>query len=211
MAAEDPFYPVNLRLSGRRCLLVGGGNRASGPVSDLLAVGARVDVVAPEVLDDIAVLDGVSVQRRPYRRHDVVGYRLVITATDDPDVNRQVIADGEAAGVPVSCVDDPDCGTFVVPSVLRRGPIVVTVGTSRPSPPLTEWMLRRLEAEIGPEYEELLGVLSEIRDEMVSRGETTEIPGWQFALDSGMLDLIRAGQRADAKERLRKCLSSSSV
>ncbi len=213
MAPDEPvpLYPVNLRLSGRRCLLVGGGRRALGPVGDLLAVGARVDVVAPQVVDEIAVLDGVSVQRRPYRHHDVVGYRLVVTATADPEVNLRVVADGDEAGVLVASIDDPETGTATLPAVVRRGPIIVTVGTNGPDDAFTHWMQRWYEAELGVEYEDLLAVLSEVRDEMVARGEATDVPGWQFALDSGMLEMIRAGRTADAKERLRKCLSSSSV
>ncbi len=211
MAGDESLYPVNLRLSGRRCLLVGGGRRALGPVHDLLAVGARVDVVAPEVLDEIAVLDRVSAQRRPYRHHDVVGYRLVVSATADPEVNRQVVADCDEAGVLVASVDDPDTGTVTLPAVLRRGPIIVTVGTIGHVEAFSEWMQGWFEAEVGPEYEQLLAVLSQVRDEREARGESNDVAGWQFALDSGMLELIRAGRAADAKERLRKCLSSSSV
>lgn len=209
MPLDEPVYPVNLRLAGRRCLVVGGGKVAKGKVEGLLAAGAEVTVVAPEVSDDIAVLEGVTVQRRAYRRGDVKEFRLVIAATDDPAVNKAVYDDAEAAGVLVNSADDPDNCAFILPAVVRRGPITVAIGTGGHSPALARWLRHRIGGELGPEYEELLAILTEVREEMRRRGEPTEVGGWQNALDSGMLELIRAGRHADAKERLLMCLSSS--
>jgi siroheme synthase (precorrin-2 oxidase/ferrochelatase) len=94
-------------------------------------------------------------------------------------------------------------------SVVRRGDLVVTIGTGGRSPALAAWLRRRLEGELGPEYAVLLDLLSEAREELRATGRSSEQPDWQQALDSGMLDLIRAGRVAEAKELLQACLSSS--
>jgi siroheme synthase (precorrin-2 oxidase/ferrochelatase) len=91
---------------------------------------------------------------------------------------------------------------------VRQGDLVVTIGTGGRSPALATWLRRRLGDELGPEYETLLDLLSEARESIRASGRSSEEPDWQQALDSGMLDLIRAGRVDEAKELLRACLSS---
>lgn len=210
MPVDAPLYPVNLVVAGRRCLVVGGGRVALGKVSELVACEAVVDVVAPEVLDELAALD-VTCHRRPYRSGEVADYRLAFTATDDPAVNRQVFLDGEAAGVWVNAADDPANCSFTLPSRVRQGPLLVTFATGGMSPALSSWLRRRFSEEFGPEYVTLMELLSDERSRLRAAGRTTEGLNWQGALDSGMLDLIREGRLAEAKELLQACLSSSSA
>lgn len=210
MPVDAPLYPVNLVVSGRRCLVVGGGPVALQKARELVACEAVVDVVAPDVIDDLAAL-AVTVHRRPYRSGEVAEYRLAITATSDPAVNRQVFEEGEAAGVWVNSADDPANCAFTLPSRVRQGPILVTFATGGHSPALATWLRRRFTAEFGPEYLTLLAVLADERTRLLSAGRSTEGLNWQGALDSGMLDLIREGRLAEAKERLQACLSSSSA
>ena len=206
MPVAGPQYPVYLLLSGQACLVVGGGNVALGKVRGLLAADAAVTVVAPEVLAEVEALDGVSVERRPYRSGEVAGYRLAIAATDDPEVNRAVYLDGEAAGVWVNSADDPVNCAFTLPAVVRQGPIMVTVGTGGHSPAMATWLRRHVQGELGPEYVELLELLAEQRQVVRSQGRSTEGLSWQAVLDSGMLELIKAGNIAEARERLQACL-----
>jgi siroheme synthase-like protein len=208
--AAPPHYPVNLLLRGRRCLVVGGGRVAAQKVRGLLDAEALVHVIAPEVDGSISDLPHVTVERRAYRDGDVAGHRLVIAATSDPDVNHAVAAAAEAADIWVNVADDPDHCAFTLPSKIRRGPVLVTFSTGGTSPALSTWLRRRFEGEIGPEYEVLARLLADARDELRARGESTEGRGWQEALDSGMLELVRQGNLAEAKERLQACLSSSS-
>jgi precorrin-2 dehydrogenase/sirohydrochlorin ferrochelatase len=177
-------------------------------VAALLDCGAEVTVVAPRVDPEIEALV-VTVERRAYRRGEASGYRLVIAATDDSEVNRAVYEDGEAAGVWVNAADDPAWCSFTLPSVIRRGPILVTVSTGGHSPALAAWLRRRLESEVGEEYLVLLSLLSEARATIKASGGSTEALDWLSALDSNMLDLIRAGDIGKARERLEACLSSS--
>ena len=203
-------YPVNLVLDGRRCLVVGGGKVALRKVEGLLVCGGRVTVVAPRINPELRMLSGVMIEARPWRPDDLDGMWLVIAATDDPEVNRAVYDAGQRAGVWVNGADDPANCSFTLPSVVRRGDLQVTVSTGGRSPALATWLRRRLEGEIGPEYAVLLDLLATERDGLKAAGVSTEGLDWRSALDSDMLDLIRTGDLAHARERLQTCLSSSS-
>ncbi len=204
-----PSYPVNLLVAGRSCLVVGGGTVALDKVDGLLEADAVVTVVAPEVVPELAERP-VRIERRPYVAGEAGEHRLVIVATDDPAVNAQVAADAEAAGVWVNAADDVDNCTFTLPARVRRGDLLLTVSTGGRSPGLASWTRKRLEAEFGPEWATLLDLLAEARDELRRQGRSSLGVDWHAALDSGMLELVREGQLAEAKERLQACLSSSS-
>ncbi|MDP9404570.1 MAG: bifunctional precorrin-2 dehydrogenase/sirohydrochlorin ferrochelatase [Actinomycetota bacterium] len=209
MPVRAPLYPVNLVVEGRRCLVVGGGTVAAHKAAGLLACGARVHVVAPDVSTEVAALAGVTIEERPYRRGEVGGYRLAVAATGEAAVNAAVLADGEEAGVWVNAADDVDNCSFTLPAVVRRGPVMVAVSTGGHTPALARWLKERVAQSIGPEYEVLAELLSAERDAIRSSGRSTEGLNWQSALESDMLDLIRTGQVREAKERLQACLSSS--
>lgn len=203
-----PVYPVNLLLAGRRCVVVGGGPVAERKVSGLVEAGADVVVIAPTVREEIRRLGRVAVVEREYRSSDLDGAWLAVAATGDPSVNRQVHADAEAARVWVNAVDDPPACSVILPAVARRGPVVVAVSTSGQSPALAAWIRDRVAAKLGPEIAILAELLSEVREEMKATGRSTEGVDWRSALDSDMLELIRTGQMALARERLQACLSS---
>jgi precorrin-2 dehydrogenase/sirohydrochlorin ferrochelatase len=202
----DTLYPVSLVVAGRRCVVVGGGSVAARKASSLVAAGADVLVVAPEIADEVRELP-VELAERPYRPGDLDQAWLVIAATDDPEVNRQVHADGAAARVWVNAADDPEACAFTLPAVLRRGPVTVAVSTGGRSPALAGWLRDKIAGELGPEIGRLAEMLSEARDELQAAGRSTEGVDWRRALDSDMLDLIRSGRMAQARERLQACLS----
>ncbi len=158
--AEPAFYPAMLRLRGQRCLVVGAGDVATRKVEGLLACGAEVVVVAPEVgeaLRALAEAGQVTVHQRPFQPSDLAGCRLAIAATDSPEVNRAVAEEARKAGVWVNVVDEPALCDVVAPAVVRRGPVVVAISTGGASPALAAALRRRLEEVVGPAY----GVLAE--------------------------------------------------
>ena len=208
MALPDALYPVNLVLEGRRCVVVGGGAVAARKVEGLVAAGADVVVIAPSVDESVRSRRDVSVVERRYRTGDLDGAWLAIAATDDRAVNRQVHDDGEAARVWVNAADDPPACSFTLPAVLRRGPVQVAVSTAGHSPALAAWIRGQIADLLGPEVALLAEWLSEAREEMKASGRSTEDVDWRTALDSDMLELIRSGQVALARERLQACLSS---
>lgn len=213
MPLDEALYPVNLRVAGRPCLVVGAGRVAADKVAGLLECGAVVRVVAPEAGDELAEMlaagdTSLTWDQRPYRTDDLDGQLLVITATADPEVNHTVFVDARRAGVLVNSADDPANCSFILPSRIRQGRLLVTFATGGHSPALATWLRRRFEAEFGPEYDTLIDMLAEERASIRSSGRSTEGLDWQSALDSGMLELIREGRVAEAKERLQACLSS---
>jgi siroheme synthase-like protein len=218
MPVEHPVYPVNLIVDGRRCLVVGGGPVALHKVRGLVEAGAQVTVVGTELDPEIVELArgaatgdaAVVAEARPYRPGEAAGYRLVVAATGDPAANQQVYDDAEAAGVWINSADDPERCTVTLPARLRQGRLTVTVSTAGHSPAVAAWLRDRLAAELGPEYDQLIGLLAEERTHLRSEGRSTEHLDWRSALDSGILELVRAGRLEAARERLRSCLSSSS-
>ena len=201
-------YPVSLVLHGRRCLVVGGGHVARRKARGLVEAGARVDLVAKEVLASVREIAGLeSIEERPYRRGEVAGYRLAVAATGDPAVNRAVFEDGESAGVWVNSADDPASCSFILPAIARQGPVSVAVSTSGFSPALASWLKAHVTENLGPEVAELAGMLAEARARLKAAGRSTEEVDWRQSIDWAMLDLIRSGRRAEAKERLEACLS----
>jgi siroheme synthase-like protein len=205
-------YPVNLLVAGRRCVVVGGGRIAARKIEALLDAGARVHVVAPELVDELqAARDAgrITTSERPFQADDLDGAWLATTATSTAAVNRAVFEAGEARGIWVNAADDPEHCSFTLMSVVRQGDLVVTVGTGGRSPALATYLKDHVTQEMGPEWAALLDLLSEAREELRAGGTSSETVDWRRALDSGMLELVRGGRTAEAKELLQACLSSS--
>jgi siroheme synthase-like protein len=206
-------YPVNLLLDGRRCVVVGAGRIAARKVAALLDAGAVVHVVAPDIGPEVRAWrdEGrLSVDERPFTPSDLDGAWLATAATADPAVNRAVFDAGDDRRIWVNAADDPAHCSFTLMSIVRQGDLTLTIGTGGRSPALAAYLKDRLALEFGPEWAVLLDVLSEAREGIRAGGRSSETVNWRQALDSGMLDLIRDGRTAEAKELLQTCLSSSS-
>ena len=207
-------YPVNLDLSGRNVLVVGAGAVAARKVQGLVAAGARVTVVSPEAVPELAeAADRGTVRwhQRTYRRGEVASYRLAVAATGDPAVNGQVYWDAEAAGVWLNAADDPARCSFTLPAVVRRDDLQVAVSTNGRSPAVAAWLRRSLENSIGPEHAALLVLAAEVREDLRDERGTTETPDWESALDEDLLDLIRNDDVDGARLRLRRALGLPGV
>ena len=205
MPVDSPLYPVGLVLAGRPVLVVGGGTVAAQKVAGLVACGATVTVVAPEVVSSIRCRPDVRVENRRYRRGEVAGYRLVVAATGDAEVNRAVFDDGEALGVWVNAADDPASCSFTLPAVVRHEPVVVAVSTGGHSPALASWLRDRVAGTVGPEHATLARLLGETRAAMRAAGTGTEGLDWAGLLDRGdLVDLVRWGLLDEARARLRR-------
>jgi precorrin-2 dehydrogenase/sirohydrochlorin ferrochelatase len=203
--ADAAPYPVNLLLTGRRVLVVGGGAVAASKVRGLLAAGAVVHVVATSVGPEVRALD-VTWDERPYERGEVAGHRLAVACTDDPATNQAVFDDGEAVGVWVNSADDPERCSYTLPARLDRGDVLVTVSTAGRSPALATWLRDLLGEVVGPEHEALLELLAGVRGELAAAGRSAPAADWREALDSGMLELVRSGRADEATALLRSRL-----
>jgi precorrin-2 dehydrogenase/sirohydrochlorin ferrochelatase len=195
-------YPIQLLIRGRRVLVVGAGHVAHRKITGLLEAGADVTVVAPFVRPKVAALP-VDLFERPYASSDIDGFQLVITCTDDREVNRQVFRDAEALGIWANSADDPINCSFILPSVARQGDLTITTSTNGRSPALAMWLRRRFEAEFDHSYDRLLDLLAEVRAEARYVLGTSEVSGWLEALDGGVYELVAAGDLDQARQLLR--------
>lgn len=161
------LYPMLVDLTGKRCLVVGGGSVAERKVTLLVECGADVELVSPTTTSRLAALaatGALRVRRRRVRPSDLAGAFLVVVATDDREVNREVAERVRGAGGLVNVADDPEACTFLVPSVLRRGDLTIAISTGGGSPALAKKLRQRLEQTVGPEYEAYLSALRLLRE-----------------------------------------------
>ena len=192
------YYPVSLDLTDRACLVVGAGPVAARKAAGLLAAGALVTVIAPEVGEAMAALSPLAIVRRAYAPGDAAAYRLVVTATGHPGVDTAVFSDAEASGVWVNSADDPDNCSFILPSVHRDGPVTLAVSTSGSSPALSTWLRDRLAEEFGPGTGALAELLGRARRQLKASGASTEAVDWAALLDGPLPGLVAAGRTAEA-------------
>lgn len=195
------YYPIFLRVAGRRCGVVGGGVVAERKVRSLLDADAQVIVISPQVTPALAtwVAEGTITHRgRGYQRGDLEGLFLAFAATDDERLQAEVARDAADAGVLLNVVDRPQLCTFIVPSILTRGELTVAVSTGGGSPALARRVRETIEEVLGPEYEAALQVLARLRDQLHDRplaaAERRRI--FTSLIESELLDCLRAGDTA---------------
>ena len=161
-----PFYIACLKLSGRRCVVVGGGEIGLEKVEGLLACDARVVLVAPEAvpeLQELAREGSIAWERREYRPEDLEGSFLVIASTDDTDVNIAVYDDAERRAMLVNVVDVPPLCNFILPAIVRSGPLAIAISTAGASPALAKRMKREIAETYGEPYARLAVILNDHR------------------------------------------------
>ena len=202
-------YPVVLDLGGRPVLVVGGGAVAERKVEGLRAAGASITVVSPRVSARLAKMadDGdIRVRLRSYRRSDLRGVAIVFAATDDHNVNAAVAADSRRRRIWVNAADDPDHCDFILPSVLRRGSLLVSVTTGGRSPALARIVREELERLLGSDFALLTELAGDVRRELRTRGEQATAEAWTTALRGDVRRLVAAGRREEARRCLLEAL-----
>jgi siroheme synthase-like protein len=163
---DTPFYIACLRLSGRRCVVVGGGDVGLEKVEGLLVCDGNVVLVAPDAhpeLQRMASEGSIRWERREYRREDLEGTFLVIAATSRTDVNIRVYEDAEARAMLVNVVDVPPLCNFILPAIFRSGPVAIAISTAGASPALAKRMRNQIAEEYGEPYARLAELLNEVR------------------------------------------------
>ena len=169
MAEGQGYFPVFLKLRGAKAVVVGGGRVALRKCRDLLAAGARVQAVAPSFCAQLKKLSSVKLCERAFRASDVRGAAVVVAATNSPEVNGRVAAESRRHGIPTNVVDNPKDSTFIVPAVLRRGPVVVAVSTSGASPALARNLRDIIAREVGSGVGRHAAFLSRARAQVLKK------------------------------------------
>src|SRR5271166_4785468 len=164
---DTPFYIACLRLSGRRCVVVGGGEVGVEKVEGLLACDGEVTLIAPEAepaLREYAREGSIRWEQRPYGgAEDLEGAFMVIAATNDSEVNIAVFEDAERRAMLVNIVDVPPLCNFILPAIVRSGPLAIAISTAGASPALAKRMKREIAEEYGEPYARLAVLLNEVR------------------------------------------------
>jgi len=210
-----PYYPIFLDIKEKRCVVIGGGIVALRKVNMLLDHEAQVEVISPQLcpeLSELAANGMVKAVLREYEPGDLQGAFVVVAATDDSQINEQVAREAMQQGILINVADIPELSNFIVPSYLRRGDVTVAVSTGGKSPALARKIRLELERGFGEEYALLATLIDEVRSELKHQKITILGDVWQQALDLDiLLELLRSGQRDEAKKRLSDTLQISNI
>jgi len=163
---DTPFYIACLKLRGRRCLVVGGGEIGLEKVEGLLACEGDVVLVAPEAvpeLQQLAMEGSIRWEQRDYAPADLEGTFMVIAATDDTDINIGIYEDSERRAMLCNVVDVPPLCNFILPAIVRNGPIAIAISTAGASPALAKRMKAQIADEYGEPYARLAILLNDAR------------------------------------------------
>jgi siroheme synthase-like protein len=200
------YYPIFLELTGRPCVVVGGGPVAERKVDGLLGAGATVTVISSAVTPRLAALTAAGRIRhvaRDYRASDLDGQQLAFVATDDGQVNGEVAEEARAKGIWVNAADDPANCAFILPSVLRRGALQVAVATGGASPALSRAIREELEGYFTEDYAALADLAAEVRRELGGSARRPGPEAWHRALGQpDVRPLLGDGCREEARDRL---------
>ncbi len=210
------YFPVYLNLKGRRVVVVGGGSVAERKVASLLDSGAAVSVISPEVTERLTALadrEVIELHKRPYAPGDCRGALLVLTTTDDDEVNTAVFNEARDLHVLVNTADAPALCDFIMPAIVRRGDLRIAISTGGASPALSATLRRKLSRILGPEYGRLLSLMTAARAdirERVHSGSKRKNLHYKI-LSSDVLRLLRNRDTETAKRRVQEIIDDFEV
>jgi precorrin-2 dehydrogenase / sirohydrochlorin ferrochelatase len=202
-----PLYIACLRLSGRPCLVVGGGEVGLEKVEGLLACDGAVTLVAPDAVPELAehAREGsIRWERREFRDSDLEGKFLGIAATSITDVNISVYEGAERRAMLCNVVDVPPLCNFILPAIVRTGPLAIAISTAGASPALAKRMKREIAETFGEPYARLAVILNDARG-----WAKATLPTYQDRKeffegivngDPDPVELVRSGREAAVRE-----------
>ena len=196
------YIPIFLDVTGRRCMVVGGGEVATRKVESLLEAGASAVIVSPSLSAPLAAIvdRGMATHiARAYRRGDIAGCVLVYAATDDASIHRELAEEAGALGIPLNVVDVPELCTFIAPALAKQGDLQIAISTGGASPAFAARLRRELEKQFGSEYGIALKVLRAARRRL--HGEEIDpldrMQRLKDLAESPLLEAIRARDPAE--------------
>ncbi len=197
------YYPIFLNIDGKKGVVVGGGQVALRKVKVLLEYGANVEVISPDPSSELRKLAEsrkIRVLDREYRVGDLKGALVAIAATNNSEINQQVVKEARRNAVLVNVTDDAENSDFIAASYLRRGGVTIAVCTNGRSPALARKIRIKLERDLGDEYASLTHLIGEVRAEVKRRRIKVDGDAWQEAIDLDLLlELLRRGESEKAR------------
>lgn len=210
------FLPVNLDLKGKPVLVVGGGAIANRKAELLARAQARVQVVAPDIREDLSTLaaqSGGGVLRARYDAAQLDGKMLVVAATNDQSVNEQVSRDAQARGVLVNVVDQPALCTFIFPAIVDRSPVIIAVSSGGAAPVLARLVRARIETMIPAAYGRLAALAARFRAPVKAKLDNGDARRrfWESVLSGPIAERVFSGQDAQADALLVRALDDAAA
>ncbi|HKB60128.1 MAG TPA: siroheme synthase CysG [Gallionellaceae bacterium] len=203
------FLPVFQNIKGRLCLVVGGGEVGLRKTGVLLDAGARVRVVSPEHVEGFDDLQGIELITARFAPEHLEGATLVIAATNDAEVNRQVSELAQARNIPVNVVDAPALCSFIMPAILDRSPLMVAFSSGGASPVLTRMLRGKLETVIPQNFSRLASFAERFREQVKTRvtNPAKRRIFWENVFDGIVSEKVLTGDEAGAEQMLRQMLA----
>ena len=207
------FLPIFMNVEGQSCLVVGGGQVASRKVFMLQRANAKVTVISPALCSELqthAEAGEIEHLAREFQPEDVRGRAVIIAATDQREVNKQVFDSASAQGIPVNVVDDPELCRFITPSIIDRSPVQIAISTGGASPVLARLLRARLETYIPAAYGRLALLVESFRDRVKQRfSSSNEIRRfWEVILEGPVADRLVAGKDSEARALLEQAVEN---
>ena len=205
------YYPVYLDICGRNALVVGGGAVGSRKVETLLRAGAKVTLVSPQVTERIRSLaetGRLTWHARGYQSSDVASMFLVFSATDDPELNHRIEEDAARQRVLCNSATQPDRGDFILPSIIERGDLLVSISTSGKSPAVARQLRQDLEGYLGEEYAPFLRLMGAVRERLLEREHAPHEhrKAFRLLIEGGLLSLVKSGDQDGINQLLKSVL-----
>ena len=190
------YYPIMVDLTGREVLVVGGGSVAARKIKTLLEYGAVINMVSKELSPEVKDYVDNGKVRYLGGEFSLVFLKnmfLVIAATDDAELNRRISKAAEEKGMLINAVDQPADCNFIVPSIIKKGDLIVAVSTSGKSPALAKKIRKQLTEYFGEEHELFLRVMGKIRNDIIASGADQKENSRIFhrIVDSELLETIK--------------------
>ena len=194
------YYPVNLDITNRRCVIIGGGDVAERKAERLIECGAQVTIVSPlltPLLEERKKARQIVHVDKDYEEKTLHGAFMVIGATDRNEINAQISQDALSLGILVNIVDDPDKCNFILPSLVQQGDLSIAISTGGKSPALAKKLREDMQQQYGPEYQVLLRIMGSLRKKVLTQSYAPQDNKALFVdlVHSDILQAIRDGNR----------------
>ena len=207
------YLPIYYQLKTKNCLVVGGGDVALRKASLLAKAGGNINVVAPEICDALKQLiadNSGQLLLENYQTSHLANIDLVVAATDDTAINKQVSDDAQGKNIPVNVVDHPELCSFILPAIIDRSPVVVAVSSGGKSPVLARLIRGKLETIIPASYGRLAHLVGNMRDQV--KNTFSKINDrrkfWEEILEGPAAELVFSGKEEEAEHLIEKALQA---
>jgi len=207
------YLPIFINIRGQRCLIVGGGDVAARKAALLIRAGARITIVSPNLSPTFETLsDEVEFLKKPFGPEDISGFQLVISATNQAEINKEVAAAAKQRNIPVNVVDCPELCSFILPAIIDRSPVIAAVSSSGASPVLARIIRGKLESVIPTAFGSLAKLAQKYRKQVKTTFKEPEQRRrfWERILEGEVAERVFAGRLREAEDLLLQLLSQNS-